>query len=134
MTNKLLSPQYVAGLVDGEGCLNFRTDTTMPRLMLGFSYKKHTYQLLEKLKKQYGGSICINNRILVSKHKEWAEQKMWFLSGDGLNKLLNEISSYLFLKREQSNLIKKFLEQKPPVGNRQTFKNKMHKLNKRGRA
>jgi len=95
-----LSSEYVAGLVDGEGCFRIVKPTNTShypygRFMMGFTEKDSF--ILQSLKKKYGGSIHIN------KKSGYKDVLIWFL--DAQKKLLyfiDDLLPFLILKKDKA--------------------------------
>lgn len=149
---KKLSPEYVAGFVDGEGCITIHLNRTRasrfwnqaPRVVMQIIISNNYLSVLKQIQKQYGGKIKQHNR----KYNKNAADS-WVLryteqEGAGF---LRKILSYLFVKREQALLyleLAKLKERRNRKGrsirlsekeirHRLSIAKKCGKLNKRGR-
>ena len=110
---KRLSWKYVAGLVDGEGCISFdRRHNSDPR------YKHHVYVsprlrvtlaanakfLIEILHANFGGHI--SHRGKSSENSNWQDSYEWTVAGyERCCPLLRNIVNHLLIKREQIRLV-----------------------------
>ncbi|MCA9340010.1 MAG: hypothetical protein KDA17_03820 [Candidatus Saccharibacteria bacterium] len=110
---KRLSWKYIAGFVDGEGCLDMqyvRDRKTKeyryirPRLRIGLSAPgKH---VLEILKANHGGSIYVKNLKGHAKYNEnWLSHHYWQIEGKRLRPVLQNIVNHLEIKKEQARLV-----------------------------
>lgn len=103
-----MTPEYVAGLIDGEGCIDcqilypktsYRYYNVRPRLRVGMT--QSSGYLLEQLKSVYGG--CISHR--KSKKLSEKDSTSWEIAGKTfMVKLLEAILPHLILKKEQAKL------------------------------
>jgi len=100
---KRYSWKYLAGLVDGEGCIdvqitNVSTESYIrPRLRIAMS--NVAKQLLEEIQANHGGHLC------QRKHENpvWSDATSWEASGyKTACKFLRNIVNYLVLKKEQA--------------------------------
>lgn len=105
-----ISPQYIAGFIDGEGYLG----------LYAYSVNKSSYvsavkvaqvavglPVLQALQSQYGGHIGFRK----SKKDNHQDSYAWELkSKKGINKLLDDTLPYLIVKREQAVLLKEYCE------------------------
>ncbi len=106
-----LTAAYVAGSIDGEGCLDIqkriRTDDKnkihhRPRLRISLTEK----ELIEWLQKSFGGNI--STRIGIDNYKD---SYTWSLMGGRLlPSFLQKIYPYLKIKRKQAEVIIKCLK------------------------
>jgi hypothetical protein len=89
---------YVAGLIDGEGCIHL--DVTggvySPRVTVGMTYP--ALHLLEALKAEWGGTLYQMRRATAT----WAAAWTWHLTGYRAMNLLITIRPYLRLKTVQA--------------------------------
>lgn len=127
-----LSLEYVAGFIDGEGCLTYtlcRT-TVMPRLLV----VNTNLDILLKLKNQFGGNISQLSRT----KNNWKIGYQWALVGQKSINLIKEIFPFLNIKREQAKLFIEFEKLRPGMGkkwnneNKNYFINTIKYLNKKG--
>lgn len=96
---KRLSWKYVAGLVDGEGCIDFQTHDgyARPRLRIGMSVVAS--DLIKNLHENFGGYIT-NRR---SGNEKWADSMTWELTGyRQVCPVLRNIVNHLIIKQEQA--------------------------------
>ena len=97
----MISIEYLAGLVDGEGHIRLTTSNKgkyrklYPRLQVTNTYKP----IIEELQVQYGGGI----RHSVHKNKpHWKDKYDWVLDGDKARNMLEELIPYLKIKRRNA--------------------------------
>jgi hypothetical protein len=108
-----LSPQYIAGFIDGEGCFSISRahQSFNPVLVINNVIP----DVLDSLKTQYGGSIRyrrnggFGNGFIFD----------WRLHARGLRKILPDILPHLILKKKQALIIEAFLEEQQPNGGKQ---------------
>ncbi len=132
---------YLAGLIDGEGCIN------ISRYPHGHHNIRLTItgtdtRLIDWLLENFEG------RFSYALRKEYPDQKtmlQWTLSGESVAKIIQSTFRYLVIKREQANLILDYWERheafKISSSNgsdsfqleAEALKSKMHVLNRRGR-
>lgn len=124
-----LKPEYIAGLFDGEGCINFSRCRTsiFPRILL----VNTNLAILEKLKAQYGGDIQ-----KLSRKPNWKQAYIWRLSWLKAVNFLDEISDWLEIKTEQADIIFAwdFLRKELTPEAKNFLIKQLHWLNKRGPA
>ena len=91
---------YVAGLIDGEGCIHIEKsrDTYRVRVTLGMSAP--ALPLLEEMKGRWGG-VLYQMRPETSR---WATAWSWYVWGDKAVALIEYVLPYLRLKRRQAEV------------------------------
>jgi len=104
---KRLSWKYIAGLVDGEGCIDSRLfrDKKMkhkplyilPRIRITLS--ENCMFILNILKANHGGHL--EPRNLKKKNLDWQNAVTWSLQGKKLRSFLQNIANHLYIKKEQ---------------------------------
>lgn len=91
---------YLAGLVDGEGCIRLHPSNRgeyrkyYPRLQVTNTYKP----LLELLVSTYGGAISGPKRSKISQKDTYD----WRITGDKARKLLQDLIPLLIIKKEKA--------------------------------
>lgn len=101
---KRLPTKYLAGLIDGEGCINIVADrrTLRPRLFVVLS--EPGAFILEYIQNTYGGSIYKRE----SNNPQWADVYSWQLTGwSKVCYVLRQIKNFLHIKRNQAELVLK---------------------------
>jgi len=96
----MLHPEYIAGIVDGEGHLQIVRHTSgsyTPRLTVGSTTKR----LLDELAYDLGGNIY----AMKSRNPRAKNAWLWQLSGAPVMELLKRIESLLVVKKTQAQLI-----------------------------
>jgi len=100
---KRLSWKYVAGLIDGEGCIDVKITKGVyvsPRVRINMSVV--AIDLLEILKNNYGGRM----EYRTSTNLNWSDSATWSLDGyKETCKFLRNIVNHLVIKKEQARLI-----------------------------
>lgn len=104
-----LSLQYMAGFVDGEGCVcihenraySARTSCRAPRVVLQLNVANCHLRVLQQMQKQFGGNI----RTHLDKYNPNARTSYrWCLSEQAAAGLLEQLLPYLVVKREVAEL------------------------------
>ena len=97
-----LTDAYVAGLIDGEGCVSVQKATNgwshSPRVDVGMTVV--AIDLLNALKAEYGGAV----RRTRPATDKWAEAWAWCASGPAAVTVLARCLPHLVLKEEQARL------------------------------
>ena len=100
---KRLSWKYIAGLIDGEGCLDVQVTKGVyvrPRVRIGMT--KSSMMLLDMLKTNHGGYLTYRE----SKNDNWEDSVCWELVGySQVCQFLRNIANHLYIKHEQAKLI-----------------------------
>ena len=153
----MVSYEYVAGFVDGEGCISLVHNGTHKTVTLRISVANTNEEIMQTLHSQFGGYL---SKATAHKNKpHWKSRYCWELNNTQAAQLLYKIKDYLVVKRKQAALAIEFLEYKVAVGNtiylensgkedverkfvknkteemdklENVFKERMHALNKRG--
>ena len=141
---------YVAGLIDGEGCIHIeksRAGTASPsyraRVTVGMTAPaKH---LLDELSSQWGGSV----RPLRAATTRWAAAFQWYTWGVSAVQMLEYLLPYLRLKRDQAEVALEVERIRDALSRRangnaiwtpeareacEALKQRMHQLNRKGPA
>lgn len=94
-----MHPAYVAGIIDGEGCIQLtRTRTTyFPRVLV----TNTNLALLEALKKEFGGDI----KPLHARRDGWKAGYTWRISWAKAVDLLELVSPWLRVKLQQAHTV-----------------------------
>lgn len=107
----------MAGLIDGEGCLDFAV--VRPR---NYKYRDGGYLvprlrvtlvescdfLLENMVNNFGGRL--EYRELSKKNPMWQNAVTWVIQGRKILGVLNNIKSHLILKKNQANFLCMYIE------------------------
>lgn len=105
---KRIPLKYLAGLIDGEGCLDIQVTkqtlgpniTIRPRLRIGMA--ANAKYLLAMLQNTWGGHLIAR----TSKNPNWQDSIVWELAGyKNSCMLLRNIVNHLVLKKEQALLL-----------------------------
>jgi len=105
---KRISVKYLAGLIDGEGCIDWqrgwRDNGTRlyirPRLRITLT--EPGFDLLENLHANFKGHVEVRNRSL--KNPNWMEARNWVVTGSRAVMVLNQVKNSLIIKKEQAKL------------------------------
>jgi len=101
-----LSPMYLAGLFDGEGCLYVfeisckRKHGVIKQMMARVMISNSHLPVLEIIQAQWGGRI----HELASKPKKLANYRLDICSQDPILKILTDMQPYLLIKKDQVDL------------------------------
>lgn len=138
---------YVAGLIDGEGCLRIhrqskaQTSTFTPVVQMNMSIKARIIR--DQMLQMFGGNIY----EIKAPNQKWSEQWQWRINGDAASDFVRMIYPYLMLKKQQADLIlqlQHIKESQPIKKNGQRnwtqeakesaarLKGQMHSLNQKG--
>ena len=102
---KRLPTKYLAGLVDGEGCIDILTPYkkyTSPRIRIALA--EPSKFVLEMIQNSYGGHLYKRE----SNNPLWQNIYSWELTGySKVCCLLREIKNFLYIKRQQAEFILK---------------------------
>lgn len=98
----MISLEYLAGLVDGEGCIRLHPSNKgkyrkyYPRLQVTNTYKP----ILDMLVDHYGGAIHTDS--FGPRKPNWKVKHDWRISGDKARDLLNQLLPYLIIKKDKA--------------------------------
>lgn len=142
-----LTDAYVAGLIDGEGCIGVaeahsgRKGYFAARVDIGMTTKARA--LLEMMKAQYGGTVSVHR----AKTERWEAAERWTVMGSAAAEFLRRVSPFLRLKSEQAQIALKVEEIRAglpmtPTGRARwtdeararcaALKTRIHELNRKG--
>lgn len=143
-----LSLPYVAGLVDGEGCISIHVNRTrslqfanqMPRVVMQACVSNCHRPVLELLKTQFGGKIHKHH----DKYNPRARDSFrWLVSEQQACKFIRKVYRWLVIKKKQADLLLELGKLKARNGRKRLSKasvecrlelaKKCGELNKRGR-
>ena len=100
---KRLPWKYLAGFIDGEGCIDVRIDKQQyvsPRLRITQALVGR--EIIESCVNSYGGNL----REEPSNNPNWSDKVTWYLCGYRLVcPVLRNIVNHLILKKEQARLL-----------------------------
>lgn len=105
---KRYSWKYIAGLVDGEGCIDMQGSRDKrdgkfycsPRFRMTLSGEAGNY-LLPQFHSNFGGSVKIKPRKF--ENPNWQDAYTWCIVGKKqLRKFLQNIFNHLYIKKEQA--------------------------------
>ena len=102
-----MTPQYLAGLFDGEGCIDVQRmypkagrNRLYVRPRVRMCMTDSARFLADALHAKFGGHIC-TRKGKQNQQNSWSCE---WLSGDAIRYILNLILPHLILKREQAKL------------------------------
>lgn len=111
---------YVAGIIDGEGCISFSGRKAIGEgknysiYRVNVTVGNTSYWLLEYLQSNFGGSISSHYKIPTGKNHKPAGQ--WALRNRSACKFLELILPYLHMKKLQAELALKFQARRHNAG------------------
>ncbi len=92
---------YLAGIIDGEGTVTLmkhhKNETPTPYV----SVANNNLGLLQWIKNRIGGTICSKKKRLPHHNDSY----VWSARQDRAIRLLNDVKSYLIIKKPQADLI-----------------------------
>lgn len=106
---KRLSWKYIAGLIDGEGCLDFQVTNhkdypgrpyIRPRLRITMA--ESAKFVLEMLNVNFGGGLSVRPRKFDNLN--WQDAWEWSVSGKSLRMVLQNLVNHMYIKKEQARL------------------------------
>lgn len=97
MTNEELA--YIAGIFDGEGCINFTSlkGYVYPRVVVSNT----DYRIIKHLSTSFGGAII----KLKKTNEKWKDSWQWMLAWSAAIDFLEQIYPWLLLKRHQAEVV-----------------------------
>jgi len=157
---KQLSPQYLAGLFDGEGCVSLTVSGKSRRVIVRVSIVNTDENILNLLKNQLGGMMASRQN---PDHPDWKMFRSITWGNNTAEHFLKLIEPYSIIKSRQIKLALEFLEFKKQKEGRfvdgltprkdnpkclrfvrklapeviireQQYKNMMHDLNRKGQV
>lgn len=106
---KRLSWKYIAGLIDGEGCIDFQCHVdqrnkekrlyVVPRLRIALA--ENSLFLLEILKANHGGNLWTGQQN-KEVNPNWQNAYYWQVQGKKMRPILQNIVNHLLIKKEQA--------------------------------
>lgn len=91
---------YLAGLIDGEGCVHLDTPGRTYRARVSVGMSAPALPLLTELQAEWGGTIYCARPATT----RWASAHTWHLTGSPAARLLTAIRPHLRLKARQADL------------------------------
>ena len=114
--NQKISPQYLAGFFDGEGCFYIgwqkakhpENKKFYPKAQVLLSQSgEDGLNLLEQIKADYGGNIYLHLRPGQHKAKKTA-YKIWWNKEEAIS-LITQLLPYLILKKTEAEEVLQYL-------------------------
>jgi hypothetical protein len=116
----MLDSAYVAGFIDGEGCLMIQ------RTSLIISVAQCKRDVLDRLATQYGGRVYVQHAATEKWRSAWQWQVYNRLAYD----ILTEIRPHLLVKSDEADHCIKFWEAVDRISNAQVYKAQLQQLRK----
>lgn len=91
---------YVAGLIDGEGCIHLDTSGRTTRARVSVGMTEPALPILTELQNQWGGTIYQQRPAT----ERWAAAYTWHVTGEKAARIIRDIQPYLILKKPQAAL------------------------------
>jgi len=142
-----LETAYLAGIVDGEGCVSImkakpRNRSQNPCHILRITIANTNKDLIDWLVIKMGGCSRKSSRANYPSH--WKDSWQWHIEGFKALELLCLVEPYLIIKKAQANIGIEFQTKKTPgmgrrgisqkeVLFRDSFRNRLTILNKKGK-
>lgn len=106
-----LTIQYVAGLFDGEGCVNIYQTKKYVDNRIGYEltiaiFNSHK-EVIELLQENFGGCVQKRERGL-GRNENWKIGYSWKLSCNQAKNLLEKLLPFLIIKKEQAKIAVEF--------------------------
>lgn len=95
-----VTPQYLAGLVDGEGCIHLGVTKGTYRGRVTIGMTEVALPLLKSLQAQWRGGIYCSRQAT----DKWSAAWVWSVQGEPARELLMAIEPHLLLKKRQAQL------------------------------
>ena len=111
------SKSYIAGIVDGEGCIGiWKREPTSKSYALKLKVKMNDYHSIKYIQKNFGGNIYISSGFLRNGKKYNGFYSIEYASTKAAH-ILKLILPYLKVKKQQAQVAIKFnkLKQKHPT-------------------
>jgi hypothetical protein len=123
----VITYEYLAGLIDGDGCIHF--DLTKGNLYVVIKINMTHFGVIDALHKQFGGAFY--TRAATNKNRA---SFVWGVKNNPAIPILVSIYPYLIVKKEQAKLAIQFYSLNEAANPEifTYFKEQMHILNKKG--
>lgn len=103
---KRLSVKYLAGLIDGEGCIDwmYTFDKKLqkryirPRLRINLT--EPGFDVIDLLVNNFGGNV----EVRTPKNPRWSPSKIWCVTASRAVMVLGNVRNSLIIKKEQAKL------------------------------
>lgn len=102
-----ISPEWLAGFFDGEGCINITVAGKHRRCILRLYIVNTDYAVLSRIQQQYGGLLSQRKH---KKYPKWKPSCAVCWTNQQAADLLKQIGPYLLLKKRQLELALEFLD------------------------
>lgn len=106
-----VSPEYWAGLFDGEGCVyiskNNRTNSVRGQFQVCVEVRMTSEEPIRLLKDEFGGTVCVKP---AKPDKNWRESFSWAVRSLKAKTFLERIRPFTVVKSKQIDLAIEFQE------------------------
>lgn len=137
---------YIAGLIDGEGCITICRRKKKDKLINNWYYQPNVIiananRKIFDIPMKYGGWIAVVKNEQIKAHDNWKQYYHWKITGNNMRKLLQDTVCYLVIKKEQAQIVLGFPNYKN-IGRARTkaerkkqkdLRVKIQKLNRKGK-
>ena len=103
---KRLSVKYLAGLIDGEGCIDWmyafdkKLQKRYIRPRLRITLTEPGYDVIDLLVNNFGGNV----EVRTPKNPRWSSSKTWCVTASRAVMVLGNVKNSLIIKKEQAKL------------------------------
>lgn len=103
---KRLSVKYLAGLIDGEGCVDWmrsfdkKLQKRYIRPRLRITLTEPGYEVIDLLVNNFGGHV----EVRKPKNSQWTPSKTWSVTASRAVMVLGNVKNSLIIKKEQAKL------------------------------
>lgn len=101
-----MTPEYIAGFFDGEGCINITISGKIKQTTLRLMLVNTNVDFMKRVQRMYGGRISVRPH----KDKSWKDYCIIVWTGNEARRFIKIIEPHLILKRRQCQLALEFLE------------------------
>ncbi len=119
----MISSEYAAGFMDGEGCIN--VSQCRKSLHIRIMIVNTNKNVLLLFKERWGGDIKQNKR----QKSNWKQSYTWRVSHKSCFNFLSDISPFLIVKKKQAEAAFIFFDNQPGKGKKWT-ENGLEEANK----
>ena len=95
-----MNAAYVAGLIDGEGCIHLDATGRTYKARVSVGMSAPALPLLQSLQEEWGGTLYQARKA----NDRWAAAYTWHLTSESAEALIRAVRPYLRLKVKQADL------------------------------
>ena len=103
---KRISVKYLAGLIDGEGCIDWtfgydkKLNRRYVRPRLRITLTEPGFDVIDLLVNNFGGHV----EVRTPKDPRWSPSKTWYITSSRAVMVLGNVRNSLIIKKEQAKL------------------------------